>query len=128
MTSRRESAITSSSGIIITSTAAQTTTSCYFHTRYKKYLLYWYKSTNTDASYSAQPAAYLKEAAPPDLRCLSYTHDRDYEAFLDVPKGRRRREQAAWCPPTQFCYDQMEPIALRVAKRAAVSGNTDDEL
>ena len=95
----------------------------------QKYLIYWYKSTNTDASCSTQPAAYLKEAAPPDLRCLSYTHDRDYEAFLDVPKGRLRRDQAAWCPPTQFCYDQMEPVAVRVAKRAAVSGNTntDDE-
>ena len=98
----------------------------------QKYLLYRYKSTNTDASCSAQPAGYLKEAVPPDLRCLSYTHDRDYEAFLDVPKGRRRREQAAWCPPTQFCYDQMEPIsdaiALRVAKRTPASETKDNEL
>lgn len=64
---------------------------------------------------------YFKEAAVPDTRCLSYTHDRDYEAFLDVPAGRKRPESGGWCPPKQFCYDQMEPIALRVAKRTSGS-------
>ena len=36
-------------------------------------------------------------------RCLSYTHDRDYEAFKDVPAGRRRPERGGWCPPREFC-------------------------
>ena len=64
---------------------------------------------------------YSKEDGAPDVRCLSYTHDRDYEAFMDVPAGRHRPERGGWCPPRQYCYDQMEPIALRVAKRSASS-------
>ena len=50
---------------------------------------------------------YRKEAGEPDRRCLSYTHDRDYEAYQDVPKGRKRPERGGWCPPKQFCYDQV---------------------
>jgi hypothetical protein len=95
-------------------------------------LIIWnhnYEYRDTD---DYQRAAYFKEEAPPDLRCLSYTHDRDYEAFQDVPKGRRRPEHGGWCPPKQFCYDQMEPIshsiALRVAKRTPASENKNNEL
>ncbi len=67
---------------------------------------------------------YHKEEAEPDKRCLSYTHDRDYEAYQEVPKGRKRPERGGWCPPKAFCYDQMEPIALRVAKRSDSGTNS----
>ena len=76
---------------------------------------------------------YEKESGPPDPRCLSYTHDRDYIAFKDYPSGcnpysiesdmesdedsSKRAEDAAaspsqeqslpWCPPTKFGYDGM---------------------
>lgn len=62
---------------------------------------------------------YVKEEAAPDTRCLSCTYDRDYEAFLDVPAGRKRPEDGGWCPPEQFCYDRMEPIPLRVSQRTS---------
>lgn len=51
---------------------------------------------------------YSKEAGPPDLQCLSYTHDRDYTAYKDLPiqAGGSR----PWCPPPAGCYDQMDDI------------------
>ena len=32
---------------------------------------------------------YHKEDAPPDPRCLSYTHDRDFGSYLDYPPGKQ---------------------------------------
>lgn len=76
--------------------------------------------------------SYQKESGPPDLRCLSYTHDRDYIVFKgEYPKGnnpydsvgtdssdseegegggrehkkKRRPHTMPWCPPPQFGYD-----------------------
>ena len=36
-------------------------------------------------------AEYEQEKVAPDLRCLSYTHDRDYETFKEVPAGLRQQ-------------------------------------
>jgi len=52
---------------------------------------------------------YHKEAAAPDPRCLSYTHDRDFGQFLDYPPGKADFRGRGWCPPAFACYDAMEP-------------------
>ncbi|KAK3239401.1 hypothetical protein CYMTET_50678 [Cymbomonas tetramitiformis] len=51
---------------------------------------------------------YSKEAGPPDLQCLSYTHDRDYTAYKDLP-GQAGGSRP-WCPPPAGCYDQMDDV------------------
>ena len=48
-------------------------------------------------------------------------------------EGEREREstdvlvcnagRGGWCPPERYCYDQMEPITLRVSKRRAASSD-----
>ena len=53
---------------------------------------------------------YLAEVAPPDPRCLSYTHDRDYGQFKDYPAGREDFTARGWCPPAFACYDSMDPV------------------
>ena len=52
---------------------------------------------------------YYREGAPPDPRCLSYTHDRDFGHFLDYPPNKRQFKGGGWCPPAHACYDQMAP-------------------
>ena len=52
---------------------------------------------------------YHKEGAPPDPRCLSYTHDRDFGQFLDYPPGKSNHRGGGWCPPAHACYDSMAP-------------------
>eukprot|EP00965_Chrysotila_dentata_P220962 6192107-Pleurochrysis_carterae.AAC.2 len=53
---------------------------------------------------------YLKEEGPPDPRCLSYTHDRDFAQFLDYPPGKEAYRGRGWCPPPFACYDSMSPV------------------
>lgn len=56
---------------------------------------------------------YLKEAAAPDPRCLSFTHDRDFGEFLDYPPGKEEFSGRGWCPPAFACYDSMDPAFRR---------------
>ena len=56
-----------------------------------------------------------KEEGPPDLECLSYTHDRDYAMYKAFPNPNPKKAaitnlQSSWCPPSKACYDTMEPI------------------
>jgi hypothetical protein len=69
---------------------------------------------------------YAKEAAAPDLRCLSWTHDRDFAAAAtaagkSLPSAAVERWAAArgpearqgvtpWCPPAAACYDSMGSV------------------
>lgn len=42
---------------------------------------------------------YQKEQGPPSLACLSYTHDRDYQAFQKLPAAAHKLRLRPWCPP-----------------------------
>jgi len=69
---------------------------------------------NQNARYRASPGyvnrqPYLREAAPPDKRCLSYTHDRDFGDFTAYPPGLEEFRGRGWCPPAFACYDSMAP-------------------
>jgi len=68
---------------------------------------------------------YLKEAGPPDLECLSYTHDRDYLKYREPPQGHAKMTRRAWCPPLFARHDapdQQAGAARRVLLREAVMG------
>jgi hypothetical protein len=40
-----------------------------------------------------------EETEPPNVECLSYTHDRDYSAFQPYPEGKEVFAKNAWYPP-----------------------------
>jgi len=74
-------------------------------------LIVWNSNTRYRASseyVNKQP--YLREEGEPDPRCLSYTHDRDFGAFLDYPPGKESFQGRGWCPPAFACYDSMHPV------------------
>ena len=52
----------------------------------------------------AHQMAYEKEGGPPDPRCVSYTHDRDYGSFKPYTAGIADFKHRGWCPPqTDSC-------------------------
>lgn len=42
---------------------------------------------------------YEAEDEPPDSVCLSYTHDRDYEWYRELPESKKGEHFHPWCPP-----------------------------
>ena len=64
--------------------------------------------------------AYAKEAGPPDLQCLSYTHDRDYLQHKEVPLGHAKMTRRAWCPPLFARHDAPERPAGAASQRRAL--------
>ena len=65
-------------------------------------------STSSTLTVDRQP--YHREEGPPDPRCLSYTHDRDFGGYLDYPPGKEEFVGRGWCPPHHACYDSMERV------------------
>eukprot|EP00811_Abedinium_folium_P009423 NODE_1870_length_2349_cov_10.565257.p1 GENE.NODE_1870_length_2349_cov_10.565257~~NODE_1870_length_2349_cov_10.565257.p1 ORF type:complete len:658 (+),score=161.05 NODE_1870_length_2349_cov_10.565257:54-2027(+) len=62
-------------------------------------LIVWSYS-HTHRSSSASDTRHMKESAPPDKRCVSYTHDRDFGKFREWPPGKREKHIGlGWCPP-----------------------------
>jgi len=54
----------------------------------------------TYRSSEASRKVHQKEARKPDLRCLSYTHDRDFAQFREFPPDKKSRHFGrGWCPP-----------------------------
>jgi hypothetical protein len=51
--------------------------------------------------YAQHERSYEQEGGPPDRKCLSYTHDRDYGAICgeETAEEKRRGPSHAWCPP-----------------------------
>lgn len=64
---------------------------------------------NSD-KYQTQRQRYAKEEAAPSPECLSYTHDRDYEAYRALPPGQEGHHGRGWCPPEHACYDGMQAV------------------
>jgi len=51
-------------------------------------------------SSSASQKVHKPEASAPDVRCVSYTHDRDFGQFREFPPGKKERFFGrGWCPP-----------------------------
>jgi len=51
--------------------------------------------------YQHMRSLYQQEQRAPDAVCLSYTHDRDFEAYREVTSQERQRRNnvTPWCPP-----------------------------
>ena len=61
-----------------------------------------------------------REGAPPDARCLSYTHDRDFGAFKTYPAGTEHfAHSKAWCPPQDACYESMGRVFSQMRRAEA---------
>lgn len=97
------------------------------HTGERNSLIVWNQNQRhrRSAAYvNRQP--YEAEAAPPDPRCLSFTHDRDFGAFLDYPRGKEAFRGGGWCPPAQACYDSMASVEREVARRERAARGRDE--
>lgn len=75
----------------------------------RRNLIIWNHNNVYRASpaYSMRMYAYKQESGPPDKRCLSYTHDRDYPLYKEYEPGTKEHSVRAWCPPPVGCYDTM---------------------
>lgn len=72
-------------------------------------LIVWSYSYNYRSS-TASEKKHKKEASPPDTRCVSYTHDRDFAHFRSFPPGKKERHLGrGWCPPRGKEYDGFVP-------------------
>lgn len=67
---------------------------------------------NYNHAYRASPAyrsrSYYREKGSPSPECVSYTHDRDFEALRGVKRPEAKFAKTAWCPPPQAEYDGFE--------------------
>ena len=52
----------------------------------------------------------MQEQGMPDHRCLSYTHDRDWEAVTGEPRPEAKFARTAWCPPPLAEYAGFEGV------------------
>ncbi|KAL7541445.1 hypothetical protein ACHAWF_006932 [Thalassiosira exigua] len=50
-------------------------------------------------------AHYEREGGRPSPVCLSHTHDRDYEAYKELPEAAKERHRRPWCPPPGYEYE-----------------------
>ena len=71
----------------------------------------WNRPYRQSPAYVRRP--FRKEARRPDPLCVSFTHDRDYEAVRGEARppvaGRPSRfGQTAWCPPPFAEYEGFE--------------------
>ena len=48
---------------------------------------------------------YESEEGPPDAVCLSYTHDRDYLFYKELPESKKGETFHPWCPPQGREYE-----------------------
>lgn len=73
---------------------------------------------------------YHREEGPPDLVCLSYTHDIDYVAYKDIPKHVELEPEShmPWCPPMGTEYDEFEENMIKTSKRQKLEGRKAGEL
>ena len=62
-------------------------------------LIMWNYNSAYRASKSYATQWYEVEARSPDPRCVSYTHDRDWEALTGEPRPEAKFARTAWCPP-----------------------------
>ena len=85
---------------------------------------------NWNSEYRATPAfrarPYFREEGAPDPQCVSWTHDRDWEAVLarERPAGGGKFAGTAWCPPPQAEYEGFAGKGGRYRDR--LLGSPDD--
>ena len=73
-------------------------------------LIMWNYNTEYRATKSYAAQWYEVEAHSPDPRCVSYTHDRDWEAVTGEPRPEAKFARTAWCPPPRAEYAGFEGV------------------
>ena len=71
----------------------------------RSWRILWNHSSTYRRSGHYQRPPYSKEAGPPEVECVSYTHDRDYGRFKKYPIGKESFRGKGWCPPPSAEYD-----------------------
>merc|ERR1712232_1392494 len=71
-------------------------------------LILWNHSSEYRKSDEYRKPRYDAESGPPDLECLSYTHDRDFGRYRAYPAGKEHLAANAWCPPRPAEYAGFE--------------------
>jgi len=79
-------------------------------------LVMWNYNRSYRASDAFRRRTYEREAAPPTPACVSYTHDRDFEAIRNMVRPDSRLSASAWCPPPQAEYEGFNGVPGRYAK------------
>uniref|UniRef100_A0A0G4FYD7 Fe2OG dioxygenase domain-containing protein n=1 Tax=Chromera velia CCMP2878 TaxID=1169474 RepID=A0A0G4FYD7_9ALVE len=86
-------------------------------------LIVWTRSSLYRRSEEYNDPDYWEESAPPDPRCLSYTHDRDYGVFLPYESGGGQAPDEykgkGWCPPKPCEYPGFVSETLVPPRRAS---------
>eukprot|EP00928_Gymnodinium_smaydae_P041120 TRINITY_DN27832_c0_g7_i1.p1 TRINITY_DN27832_c0_g7~~TRINITY_DN27832_c0_g7_i1.p1 ORF type:complete len:580 (-),score=60.04 TRINITY_DN27832_c0_g7_i1:40-1779(-) len=67
-------------------------------------LILWNRSSEYRKSLAFRKPPVAREEGPPDLPCLSVTHDRDVGVFREYPPEKAHLKQSAWCPPPDAEY------------------------
>lgn len=68
-----------------------------------------YRRTDRWSSFHMQGSKYETEDGPPDLVCVSFTHDRDYGIFQEYSDKTKQHQGKGWCPPRFAEYDGFQP-------------------
>merc|ERR1719191_1253304 len=72
-------------------------------------LILWnHSSTYRQTREYAKPP-YETEEGPPDVVCVSYTHDRDFGNFREYPLGKEKFKGRGWCPRRSHEYEGFKP-------------------
>lgn len=88
-------------------------------------LIVWNHNWDYRSSGGYRNVSYEQEEGPPSPVCLSYTHDRDYQDFKELPESAEKQFRRPWCPPVGTEYE-----GFRTGKRAATAAGvtSQDEL
>jgi len=60
-------------------------------------------------------AVYAAEEAPPDPKCLSYTHDRDFMFYREPTAQHAKMRRTAWVPPHFAKYPGYDEAGRKAA-------------
>ena len=76
-------------------------------------LIMWNYNRAYRESPSYRSRDYFREADAPDPRCVSFTHDRDYEAITSEARPEAKFRRTAWCPPIPAEYEGFDGVPGR---------------
>ena len=71
-------------------------------------LIMWNYNRAYRTSHTYRSRSYYRERGAPSPECVSYTHDRDFEAVRGEKRPEEKFARTAWCPPPQAEYDGFE--------------------
>lgn len=89
-------------------------------------LIIWNHNWTYRASGGYRHVEYQQEQSPPSPICLSYTHDRDYQAYKKLPEAAKKHVLRPWCPPVGTEYDGFRTSKKRPAATTTTIQSQDE--